>query len=66
VNEVIPPPDPQRRSAPGPFTIRRAQRQIFTIHMNPIRTALIFLLLVLVAGNAIAQPKPKRLDYRWS
>jgi hypothetical protein len=66
VNEAIPPPDPQRRSAPGQFTIRRAQRQIFTIHMNPIRTALIFLLLVLVAGNAIAQPKPKRLDYRWS
>jgi len=66
VNEVIPPPAPQRRAAPGPFTIRRAQRQIFTIHTNPIRTALIFLLLVLVAGNAMAQPKPKRLDYRWS
>jgi hypothetical protein len=66
VDEVIPPPAPQRRSAPGPFTIRRAQRQIFTIHTNPIRTALIFLLLVLVASNAMAQPKPKRLDYRWS
>jgi hypothetical protein len=34
--------------------------------MNPIRTALIFLLLVLVTGNAMAQPKPKRLDYRRS
>ncbi|MCX6981523.1 MAG: hypothetical protein NTV08_12320 [Verrucomicrobia bacterium] len=66
MNEVIPSPAPQRRSAPGPFTIRRAQRQIFTIHTNPIRTAMIFLLLVLVAGNAMAQPKPKRLDYRWS